>query len=221
MTEKQNDTPPRKVTAAQQVGEAAKVALEKALERGNTAGASALAAKAASRRSVGQTAELLKGTLPEKPAEEEATAPASLPAESLQEPPPPEIQRFYSAAARGFFSSDIHHPEKMPPDVVAITHDEWSALLDAQSQGKEIGVDQSGRPVAVDRVPTLEEKRRKIQAQMDAIDAKSVRAFREERLQSLGLLPAPEKGQQTPGERLHGHEQQMAALRAQMQALQS
>lgn len=202
-------------TAAVQTLEAAKVALANALERGTTADSAALASKVAAKRSVAQTADLLRGPPAEKATAQTAAAPPSAETSTAPEAPP-EIKRFYSATARGFFSDDFHHPSKMPADVVAITHDEWAALLEAQSQGKEITVDQAGRPIAIDPVDTPDVKRRKIQYRLDALDTKSSRAYREH------VLSVPvAAGQPTALERLQGYEQQAVALRAQLQELKS
>lgn len=54
----------------------------------------------------------------------------------------------YSKATGGFYDSKIH-VENMPDDAVEITAAEHSALLTAQSQGKRITVDASGRPIAI------------------------------------------------------------------------
>lgn len=60
-------------------------------------------------------------------------------------------KRFYSATSRGFFSSDIH--ANLPSDAVEITDTQWTALLTAQSAGKQIVPDANGQPIAVDPDP--------------------------------------------------------------------
>lgn len=72
----------------------------------------------------------------------------------------PATKFFYSAAIHGapiIFtdeSAEVPNPDcKMPADVVEITEAEHAALLEAQSQGKRIEADESGRPVAVDPPP--------------------------------------------------------------------
>jgi hypothetical protein len=66
---------------------------------------------------------------------------------------------FYSASRMGFFDSDIHAPQQIPGDAVAITAAEHQALLAAQSSGKEITSDAQGYPVAVAKTYTLDEIR--------------------------------------------------------------
>jgi hypothetical protein len=44
---------------------------------------------------------------------------------------------------------EVRSPDcKIPPDAVAITDEQWRALLDAQSTGKSIRADDTGFPVA-------------------------------------------------------------------------
>lgn len=66
--------------------------------------------------------------------------------------------KYYSASTNGFYAKDVHDDHQMPGDVVDVTDEEWMALLDAQSQGKRIVAGVNNRPVAVERVPTVEEK---------------------------------------------------------------
>lgn len=91
-----------------------------------------------------------------------------------REPKPPEHrppgQKYYSAKARGFFSDDLHAKEHMPDDVVAVTDDEWQAVLNEQSQGKQIVGGPDGKPIAVERVPTPAQIRRRILAQIDRLN---------------------------------------------------
>jgi hypothetical protein len=58
---------------------------------------------------------------------------------------------FYSAAARGFFDSEIH--ATIPAGAVAISAEAHRALLDAQAQGKEIVPGEAGEPMLADPVP--------------------------------------------------------------------
>lgn len=61
---------------------------------------------------------------------------------------------FYSKSTKGFYIVEIHGSD-IPDDAVEITTAEHSALLDAQTNGKEITSDAQGRPIAVDRVETV------------------------------------------------------------------
>lgn len=64
---------------------------------------------------------------------------------------------FYAKSTGGFYDADIHGAA-IPADSVEITSAEHEALLDGQSQGKQIVGDASGLPVAVDpQPPTLAE----------------------------------------------------------------
>ena len=56
---------------------------------------------------------------------------------------------FYSKLTKGFYSVEIHGT-KIPPDAVEITDAQWRALLVQQEQGKVIGADAQGKPVAQD-----------------------------------------------------------------------
>lgn len=74
------------------------------------------------------------------------------------------MQRFYSPAAGGFFSEDVHgarHVEMdgamapnphcmVPDDAIPVSEDIWRALLVATSEGKIIAIVE-GQPVAVDQ----------------------------------------------------------------------
>lgn len=76
-------------------------------------------------------------------------------------------KRFYAASTRGFYSDDIHGT--MPGDALEITTDQWSALLQAQSQGKQIAPGPDGKPIAIDPIVTPAMKRQRIEAQIDVI----------------------------------------------------
>ena len=130
----------------------------------------------------------------------------------LQAPARKPIQRFYSAKTRGFYSSDLH--TRIPSDAVVITDAEWTALLAAQSAGKEIMPDAQGRPIAGERPVTPQQRRALLQWQLDQLDSKSIRAIREERLN----IPAPQ-GQPSAEQRLLSYEQQAVELRKQLKAL--
>lgn len=85
------------------------------------------------------------------------------------------MQKYYSKTIGGFLSSEIH--DTIPSDAVELTDDEYWALLDAQSGGKQIVADADGRPVLIDGpepqpkpAPTKEElmaKLLEIQAQLE------------------------------------------------------
>ena len=48
---------------------------------------------------------------------------------------------------------EVDNPEcKIPADAVSITEAQWLALLQDQSQGKEIRADSKGSPIAADRI---------------------------------------------------------------------
>ena len=85
--------------------------------------------------------------------------------EPAAEAAPPK--HFYSASARGFFAEHVHG-ERRPKDCVEITLDEWQALLEAQSSGKEIVPGDGGRPIAAERVVTPEQCRVALLADRDA-----------------------------------------------------
>jgi hypothetical protein len=123
-----------------------------------------------------------------------------------------KARRFYSASSRGFYSSDVN--QEMPADVVEITEQQWCALIEAQSVGKQIVPDSSGHPSTVDFVETVEMKQRDLKARMARIDAQTTRALRE---QSLGIAARP--GQPTAADRLKSLDQQMENLRSQLGAI--
>lgn len=56
---------------------------------------------------------------------------------------------FYSKSAAGFFDTAIHG-DNIPADAVEITSDEHMALMQAQSEGKQISTDENGYPIAID-----------------------------------------------------------------------
>lgn len=142
--------------------------------------------------------------------DEKNPVPLETPAEEMPAAEPARL--FYSAQARGFFSTHLH--DEMPPDVVEITHEEWQALLTAQTTGKQIVPGLDGRPTTVDFVETPEMKRRDLRAKMARLDAQTLRAMREN---ALDIPAAP--GEPTAAERLQTLNQQMADLRAQLKVL--
>ena len=74
---------------------------------------------------------------------------------------------FYSKTTGGFYDTAIHG-DAIPADAVEITSEQHAALLAAQSSGKVIQADQSGKPVAVDPPkPTAAEIWERIKAERD------------------------------------------------------
>ena len=65
---------------------------------------------------------------------------------------------FYSGKTSGFYPDDIFSKEQMPDDVVEISFEEYAALLEGQTKGKEIKHDESGRPYLADPQPPTEEQ---------------------------------------------------------------
>jgi len=59
---------------------------------------------------------------------------------------------FYSKLTGGFYDAAIHG-DSIPADAVEITAEEHAALLGAQSNGQQIGADETGYPVAIAVVP--------------------------------------------------------------------
>jgi len=62
-----------------------------------------------------------------------------------------EQKLFYAASTGGFYASDIH--DAIPVDAVEITAEQHAALLQAQSEGKQIVAGNDGYPVAVVPAP--------------------------------------------------------------------
>lgn len=54
---------------------------------------------------------------------------------------------FYSKSTGGFYSTEIHG-NNMPDDVVEITNEHYTHLLNSQSNGFSIGADEDGNPIA-------------------------------------------------------------------------
>lgn len=63
---------------------------------------------------------------------------------------------FYSKSTGGFYSREIHGAN-MPADVVEITSEQHSALIEGQSNGKVITSDENGFPILIDPVITPEQ----------------------------------------------------------------
>jgi hypothetical protein len=85
----------------------------------------------------------------------------------------------YSPATRGFYDSVIH--TAMPYDVVEITTEQRAALLEGQSQGMVIGVDDEGFPVLI-----MPPEPTRAELEGNAWDA--IKAERDRRTQSGGYL---------------------------------
>lgn len=75
---------------------------------------------------------------------------------------------FYSKQTGGFYDRDIHGAN-IPEDAVKLTAVEHAALLEAQSNGKQIVPDENGNPVAVDPPPPSAND--VIKAQIAALEA--------------------------------------------------
>lgn len=56
----------------------------------------------------------------------------------------------YSSATGGFYDTEIHGPS-IPIDAIPLSDEDWVALINAQSENKEIKVNEDGRPTAVPR----------------------------------------------------------------------
>ena len=67
------------------------------------------------------------------------------------------MNMFYSAQTGGFYSRETHG-DNMPDDVVEITKEDHSALLEGQSQGKVIAADENGYPILIDPPPPTAEQ---------------------------------------------------------------
>jgi len=75
---------------------------------------------------------------------------------------------FYSQSTGGFYSAAIHG-DNMPADAVEITPECHAALLEAQSSGKRISVDDAGHPIAIDPpAPSTGERALAARSQRDA-----------------------------------------------------
>jgi hypothetical protein len=83
---------------------------------------------------------------------------------------------FYSKSTNGFYTPEIHG-ENIPTDSVAITDEQYLALLNGQTEGKQIKGDDNGNPILVEppvpvpvTAPTKEElmaKLLEIQTQLE------------------------------------------------------
>lgn len=76
---------------------------------------------------------------------------------------------YYSATEGGFFSSEVHG-KAIPADSVEITHEQHSALLAGQSEGKQITAGIHGGPELSERPePTEEEAAASARTRRDAM----------------------------------------------------
>ena len=71
---------------------------------------------------------------------------------------------FYSKSTGGFYSREIHG-ENMPADVVEITSEQHSALIEGQSNSKVITSDGNGFPILIDPIITSEQLQQQTNAQ--------------------------------------------------------
>lgn len=62
--------------------------------------------------------------------------------------------KYYSESTKGFFDSEIH--KNIPDDGIVLTDDEYIAILEEQSTGRNIRV-RNGKVVTEEYVPTQEE----------------------------------------------------------------
>ena len=74
---------------------------------------------------------------------------------------------FASKTTRGFYDAAVHG-ENMPADVVEITNEEHSALLEGQSQGKLIDFDEAGYPFLDEPPPPAPDTLEQVQAKRQA-----------------------------------------------------
>jgi len=74
---------------------------------------------------------------------------------------------FYSKAQGGFFDDTIH--DAIPADACAISTELHASLLERQSMGLCIVGDEDGRPVAVEPVPSDEERLRALRGRRDGL----------------------------------------------------
>jgi hypothetical protein len=59
---------------------------------------------------------------------------------------------YYSPSTRGFYSKSFHG-EDIPTDAMEITEEEHTALMQGQSEGKQITPGSDGRPILTDPPP--------------------------------------------------------------------
>lgn len=82
---------------------------------------------------------------------------------------------FYSKTTGGFYTSEIHG-DNIPADAVEITAEQHAAMLQGQSEGKQITADENGFPILVDPPkPTVDEIWERIKARLDVVKAGGVK----------------------------------------------
>jgi hypothetical protein len=59
---------------------------------------------------------------------------------------------FYAKSTSGFYDAEIHG-DNIPNDAVEITPEQHAALLNGQSNGKQIVGDENGQPILIDQPP--------------------------------------------------------------------
>ena len=60
---------------------------------------------------------------------------------------------FYDITAKGFFLEGLHND--IPRTAIKLTDAQYNALINGQSQGKQIVADKTGQPVLVDQQPSV------------------------------------------------------------------
>lgn len=79
---------------------------------------------------------------------------------------------FYAKSTGGFYTPEIH--SSIPSDAVEITQEQYQALLNGQTQGKEIKGDANGFPILANPVDTrtyADKRRGEYPAIGDQLDA--------------------------------------------------
>jgi hypothetical protein len=92
------------------------------------------------------------------------------------------MTKYYSKANNGFYTPEINDP--MPSDVVQISDEVWSLLLDGQANGKIIQPDADGNPALFDPIPTAEDLA-KISSRNSAIAKLSALGLTSEEIKSI------------------------------------
>lgn len=73
--------------------------------------------------------------------------------------------RYYSATTGGFYLVGVH--TDIPSDAVAVSDDDFTALMDAQAAGSQIAAGDTGTPVATIRTQTTAELLTALRAKRD------------------------------------------------------
>jgi hypothetical protein len=77
------------------------------------------------------------------------------------------MQRYYSPKTGGFYLEDIN--DSIPADAIAVSEEEFSALMAAQAVGKEIKPGADGKPVAEAKIFTNDELIAQVRAKRDRL----------------------------------------------------